>query len=147
MYNAEYYSAWKKRSFIHHSQSTSIYVDIRRLLAIEIFWGKLYCLSVITAPQRYVRVDLLRKRADHATDIHDYIAWMERNAEESTKKIYCDNAPELDALKSGLRKLKTEPTIETLQSCSKYCQSPGRGQRFMEFATGLGKQNDCVAYD
>lgn len=75
--------------------------------------GKRFCLIMISAPHHYVRNDSLRTRAVAAATIHDFIAWMDRNAKHCTKWVHCDISQEFIALRIRLKKLRTELTTSS----------------------------------
>lgn len=95
---------------VDYSESTTINVDIIGPMRVECLDAKRYCLTMATAPHRYVRADLMWNRADVAEYIYDFVPCVDRNAKYKTERTYCDNAPEFIPLPKGLRKLRITTT-------------------------------------
>lgn len=60
------------------------------------------------ASQRYVRVNLLDSRSALRELFLDFIAWLDRNANQEVRRVHTDNAADFLAFKKPMRTIDIE---------------------------------------
>lgn len=68
--------------------------------------------------KRFLRVYIMKKSSEAEENIHEYIAWVNRNARQKTKRVHTDNAVEFVVLRKGLDKIRVKLTTSTAYSRS-----------------------------
>lgn len=56
--------------------------------------GYRYFIAVLTTPHRYTHVQMLKTRVEAPQFCYDQMAWIDRNREDSIKRLYSDSAEE-----------------------------------------------------
>lgn len=107
------YRTESNRKLVQNSPEVTVRVEIIGSMPESSFDWKRYCLAMVKTLHGYVRMDLLRDRTSASEFIHEFIARVDRNAKQKTKRVHSDNAPEFISLQKGLARTVVELTTST----------------------------------
>lgn len=104
---------------VGEAENITQHIDICGPLLVHSFGGNRYFMSMTTTPHRYTSVQLLRTRDEAAQYCYDHIAWIDRNAMKSVKRVRSNNAKTFLAMKAMLKKkeiISTTASAHTSES-------------------------------
>lgn len=109
-----------KRGLIDGSPNVTIHAGVCGPMQTPTLGERRYFLTLVTAPQRFVCVYLLKIRTAIAEYFYEYIACINKNALHKTKRVHTNNAVELLTMRRGLAKMNIELTTSTTYSPQSY---------------------------
>lgn len=90
-------------NLVDNSEETTVHVDMIGLRSKQTIGGRSYGLIMEIASHRYVKVYLRTRESKAGANLMNIITWVDRNAKIMTKRVDCDNAPEVIVLRNKLK--------------------------------------------
>lgn len=87
-----------KEKLVHNSPNVTIHSNVYGLIQTESVAGIRYLRTMITTPQHYLNVLLLRQRNEATQHAFNYIARVDWNCKRTAKRVHTDNFTEILAM-------------------------------------------------